>query len=283
MFTRIFLLALLIFITYPVCAQHIKCGTVTPPNAKQLEQQFIQQSQQRTAQGITNCLNKTLSVRFIIVTDSSNNTGVVAGDITQSMTDLNSWFAPICLSFQVCDVDTVHSYKYNLWNKTLEEAEFRNLYAQMNVINIVLVETIEDPVGAAGYAPLGNSLSPSPHYDMIIIQKASLIGGTVPHEIGHFFGLYHTFETSLGIEFVNGSNCSTTGDLLCDTPADIDPAPIAAPCVWNGTNTDPNNDYYTPILGNIMSYHPGTCAGSLTNDQYNRMIFCYLNYRNYLY
>ncbi|MBL0071623.1 MAG: hypothetical protein IPP34_07360 [Bacteroidetes bacterium] len=35
--------------------------------------------------------------------------------------------------------------------------------------------------------------------------------------MGHFFGLYHTFETQFGSELANGSNCATTGDLVCDT------------------------------------------------------------------
>jgi hypothetical protein len=43
---------------------------------------------------------------------------------------------------------------------------------------------------------------------------------TFPHEIGHYFDLYHTHETAFGTECVARTNCSTRGDLVCDTAAD---------------------------------------------------------------
>jgi len=261
-------------------SQTISCGTVVPPNSAQLERTFIS----KNYQALTTCLKKTLSLHFIIVTDSLNKTGITPAAIQLAVTYLNGWYAPVCLSFQVCSMDTVYAYKYNKWHKTPDDAEFRALYCKENMINIVLVSNIIVPGGALGYAPLGNAPSTAPHHDLIVLTKANIGGGSLfPHEMGHFFGLYHTFETSLGIEFVNESNCTSTGDLLCDTPADINPAPVSGACVWTGTNRDPNNDLYTPLLGNIMSYHNPACALSFTTDQYNRIIFCYLNFRNYLY
>jgi hypothetical protein len=260
-------------------AQNFSCGTVVPPNSKAAERMFIAQ----THQAFTTCLNKTLSIHFIIVTDSLNVTGVTPAAINAAVTSLNNWYKPICMSFQNCTIDTVYSYKYNTWSQIKHDAEFRVLYCKENIINIVLVTTIINPGGAAGYAPLGNSASPGPHHDLIVLTKANIASKVFPHEMGHFFGLYHTFETSLGVEFVNESNCTTAGDLLCDTPADINPAPVSNTCTWTGTNRDPNNDLYTPLLGNIMSYHNPVCPQNFTTDQYNRIIFCYQNFRNYLY
>jgi hypothetical protein len=261
-------------------SQNISCGTVVPPNSAQLERTFIS----RNYQALTTCLNKTLSLHFIVVTDSLNNPGITVSAIQLAVQYLNTWYAPVCLSFQICKIDTVYSYKYNKWHDTHDDPEFRALYCQENMINIALVSTLITPAGKAGYAPLGNGPSASPHHDLIVLMKGSIGNGSLfPHEMGHFFGLYHTFETSLGVEFVNESNCSSTGDLLCDTPADINPAPVSGACVWTGTNRDPNNDLYTPMLGNIMSYHNSACPLSFTTDQYNRIIFCYLNFRNYLY
>ncbi|MDQ3190720.1 MAG: M43 family zinc metalloprotease [Bacteroidota bacterium] len=267
-----------------VKSQDFKCGTVVPSNARQIEEGHYQSLLSLYEfQGITNCLNKVLSINYIIVTDSLNDLGLTIANINNGVQSLNNWFSPICLSFQVCSIDTVYAYKYNKWHAGQEHDEFVALYCKENVINIVLVEEIEDPGGANGYAPLGISMPGSPRYDLICIAKNGVNGKTLYHEMGHFFGLYHPFEVSLGNELVNGSNCTIAGDLVCDTPADINPAPIDPGCVWNGTNVDANNDYYTPILGNIMSYHDASCALSFTTDQYNRMIFCFLNYRNYLY
>lgn len=273
-----FLLLLFVIITASAAAQKRKCGTVIPPHARQIERQL---NFTPGSAAITNCLNKTLSVNFIIVCDSLRQTGISMASMQSAISSLNSVFAPICLSFQICDVDTVYAYKYGRWKLSRDHAEFEVNYCKQNIINIALVEVILEPADAGGYAPLGVGMPSAPRYDLIVMSKSGM-GGVIVHEVGHYFGLYHTFETSNGIEFVNGTNCATTGDLICDTPADIDPAPIAAGCIWNGTNRDPNNDYYTPMLGNIMSYHNG-CPEAFTIGQYNRVIWSYLNFRNYLY
>lgn len=43
----------------------------------------------------------------------------------------------------------------------------------------------------------------------------------VVHELGHFFGLAHTFECAYGME--TPETCETNGDFLCDTPPDRGP------------------------------------------------------------
>jgi hypothetical protein len=90
----------------------------------------------------------------------------------------------------------------------------------------------------------------------------------------------HTFDTAPGAELVNESNCATAGDLLCDTPADINPAPSSG-CPWNLPTTDTNGDFYTPIVGNIMSYHQ--CKTGFTIEQLNQILNYYLAARTYLY
>lgn len=261
-------------------AQDFKCGTVVPPHITQYIQQQQLMKNVTTVQNYTTCLNKEISLNILVVADSLNN---VPGGIYSAVQNLNNHFDSICLTFKVCNIDTIYAYKYFRWHAGYEEQEFVTNYAMENVINVALVGQIIDPQGAAGYAPLGAGPSGAPHKDLIVIQANSFGGKTGLHEFGHYFGLFHTFDTSNGLELVNGSNCTTTGDLVCDTPADINPAPVIMPCAWNGTNQDPNGDYYTPLLGNIMSYHGGGCPLFFTREQYNRMIFCYLNFRNYLY
>lgn len=281
MLIRLCILALLILGGFSAIGQPFTCGTNTPPGSAALEADFLAAIQ---TQSITPCLNRTLSIKFILVTDSTEDPGVTPLQLTQAITNLNSWFAPICLSFQVCEIDTVISFKYDKWSQQREEEEFINLYSRLNVINIALVNTIEDPQPQGYTNTFGNSTPPAPRRDLLVIQKPNVTGKALPHVMGHFFGLYHTFETQMGAERVDGSNCRTAGDLLCDTPADVGGTPpVAPPCDWSGTNRDANNDLYTPIMGNIMSFHPETCPVSFTPEQYKKMAFSYLRYRTYLY
>ena len=60
-----------------------------------------------------------------------------------------------------------------------------------------------------------------------ILSKAFLVasdyttGYTVPHELAHCLGLYHTYEKWQNIiEPKDGNQCGSLGDLVCDTPPD---------------------------------------------------------------
>lgn len=221
------------------------------------------------------CLNKTLSLAIHIVTDSLNNPNITQAAINSGLNILNADFAPICLKFKICSQDTIYNYKYYRFDKTLETQEVHDVYEVHNVINVYIVGSIVNP-GVSGFAGTGGDYAVLSHSCVTDTKCWS-------HEFGHFFSLMHTFDTSSGAELVNESNCSTAGDLICDTPADIDPAPVGGPCNWNGTNQDANGDYYTPIIGNIMSYHPAACKTGFTVGQLNQMVSYYLASRTYLY
>jgi PKD-like domain/GEVED domain/Pregnancy-associated plasma protein-A len=109
----------------------------------------------------------------------------------------------------------------------------------------------------------------------IIMQNFSSGNGTtMPHEMGHFWNLYHTHETFFGNELVTrgtGANCTSAGDLLCDTPADISSSPYnACSCTYTGTSIDANGSAYLPNVNNLMSYYQA-CRNQFTTGQFDRM------------
>jgi hypothetical protein len=104
------------------------------------------------------------------------------------------------------------------------------------------------------------------------------------HELGHFLNLYHTHETAYGMECPDGSNCTTTGDLLCDTPADPDLTNRVSGCTYMGGVAVPSGcgGTYNPQVSNLMSYALKNCRNLFTAGQTDRMLAALAGPRKYL-
>ena len=92
-------------------------------------------------------------------------------------------------------------------------------------------------------------------------------GRTATHEIGHYLGLFHTFE----------GGCSpasyTSGDLIADTQAESQPIYDCVPNTPSGCGAG-----LAPI-DNYMDYTNDTCMDHFTAEQANRMRCSIMNYR----
>ena len=224
------------------------------------------------------CLGKTLSMTFWVVKDSSGQANVSPAAITQAVNDLNAYFTPICLSFNVCAIHYIDDWNYDSLYFPNEHDQLYTLYQTPKTINVYLSRIL---VKSPNEIVCGIAAMP-PGADAIWLSKGCLGGKTFPHEVGHFFGLYHTFETIFGTELVNGSNCPTTGDLICDTPADPGGG-NSTDCQLSPYTQDANGDWYVPQISNIMSYYSDNCACGFTVQQYNKMCQAYLTLRFYLW
>lgn len=237
-------------------------------------------------QGITECYNKNFSVSLHILKDTLGNTNVSEATIASAINVLNLVFDDVCVSFNTCSTYVHPNVRNDIIRKGIEDKEIATMYDVPNTINIYYVEDISGASNACGFAPLGSFTAPNKtaDRDAIFIKKSCAGGNTIIHEIGHYFGLLHTFDTSNGVELVDGSNCQTTGDLICDTEADprsgIDPTV----CDLTPPVQDPNGDYYTPNACNLMSYYTPTCGSPrFTIGQYNRMLEIMKTGRKYLW
>ena len=111
-----------------------------------------------------------------------------------------------------------------------------------------------------------------PWRDGVVIDTSTMPGGTMtdynegdtlPHEVGHWLGLLHTFE----------GGCGPTGDRVADTPKELDPT-IGCP-VGKDTCSAPGND---PVR-NFMDYSYDRCMNTFTRGQVVRMDQVWKAYR----
>ncbi len=94
-------------------------------------------------------------------------------------------------------------------------------------------------------------------------------GRTVTHEVGHYLGLYHTFQDGCGAGPAPG--CYSTGDRVCDTEPD---GTSHGGCPINSMSCgDPD-----PIR-NYLEYTDDTCMNNFTPEQARRMRCAARHYR----
>jgi hypothetical protein len=151
-----------------------------------------------------------------------------------------------------------------------------------NTINIYFVESASN--GGSGLCGKG-SFTSSPVQGVLMDYDCTSSEGnpsTFTHELGHYFDLYHTHETTFGLECPSGSNCSVAGDLLCDTPADPKlSSSNTSGCTYTGTATRCGQTF-NPQVANFMSYAEKPCRTVFTSAQRNRSLATLVNLRSNL-
>jgi len=241
-----------------------------------------------TQQAPLPCLNKEFSVVLHAVVDSSDrNTDVDPALVAIMMDSLNSAFAPICASFRICEERTIENFQFDSVDSLEQWEDLLIREHQPNRINVFLVaNSVIDPFPAIelGFAtPDGIGMLET---GGILLHKDGVAAPeNFIHLMGHYFGLIHTFEGN-GTELVDGSNCGTEGDLICDTPADdylppqdlfqfgwLDPE---NDCRYISSGTDGNGELFRPDTGNYMSYYIG-CRCGFTHEQYLLMAETFLS------
>jgi hypothetical protein len=84
-------------------------------------------------------------------------------------------------------------------------------------------------------------------------------GRTATHEVGHYLGLYHTFDGGCA----STSGCNSNGDLICDTNPESGPN-------WD-CPSNPSSCGSSDPVHNYMDYTDDLCMWEFTQEQARRM------------
>lgn len=160
-------------------------------------------------------------------------------------------------------------YFNNTWHRDGASSKYRKQtrLGGANALNMWLVE-----FNYLGIATFPWDYAKSPGTDGVRVHFASLPGGsianynygeTATHEVGHWLGLYHTFQ----------GGCTDLNDEVADTPAQASP-----------TSGCPAGRDSCPLPGldpihNYMDYSFDTCYDQFTSDQVSRMANMWAAYR----
>jgi hypothetical protein len=201
-----------------------------------------------------------------IITNSSGQGNVTDAKVAAQIQVLNDAYSQWGHSFKLVSIDrTANNSWYTCSGGTCETAMKTALHkGGKNDLNIYLNNM---GGGLLGWATFPWQYASAPTLDGVVVLTASIPGGnaapynegdTATHEVGHWMGLYHTFQ----------GGCNGQGDGVSDTPAERSPA-YGCP-VGRDSCTGRKTPGLDPIE-NFMDYSDDACMDRFTAGQDARM------------
>lgn len=257
-----------------------RCATrqVGPDEEREIDQRVADFIRRRAGgDPMANVTGGVVNVYFHVI---NKGAGIANGDVSTSMINaqiavLNNAFGQFGWSFTLVSTDrTTNATWYTMGPGTAAEAQAKSALRQ-GTADDLNIYTANPGGGLLGWATFPQNYASDPTDDGIVVLYSSLPGGTaVPynegdtgtHEVGHWMGLFHTFQGGC-------SKKPNGGDQVSDTPPERSPAfgcPVGRD-TCKGGGADP--------IENFMDYTDDACMFEFTSGQDARMDALFTTYR----
>ena len=215
-----------------------------------------------------------LPMTIHLVHRSNGTGGLTLGELGVAMRNLNLMCQQVGIQFFIYgEIDHIYDdMHFNVGKVQSKRDALRKVNVVPNTINVYFTDM-------DGFCGVSSFTADAVQGVLLDVNCLGPVANPsiFAHEIGHYFDLYHTHDTGFGIECPNGSNCSTAGDRLCDTPADPNlmnedrrQFRVDANCVYDDSAATPENcdlTPYKPPTRNLMSYSRSSCISEFTPQQ----------------
>jgi len=257
--------------------ENYKCGAEKYKRSNREEEDFLMSLRAPGGDGGALLRGGAINVYWHVI---NNGTSTAAGNIPDSqiasqINVLNAAYAAYGWSFTLVSTDrTTNATWYTAGPGTAAEDQMKAALRRGTADDLNIYSS-NPGGGLLGWATFPSSYAGNPLDDGVVLLFSSVPGGTAApynlgdtgtHEVGHWMGLYHTFQ----------GGCSNTNDGVSDTNAERSPA-YGCP-VGRDSCTGRKYPGLDPIT-NFMDYTDDSCMNTFSAGQGSRMEQMFTTYR----